>query len=308
MRIAPGALMLPVLCLAAAPASIGAPAGAAPAGDPAAPPTPPIVASAGAHPAAAAPAVVAPGVAGYGGVPAAADTCEQEQEEEDGAGRAAAEGAAGAVPVDTPEGEAGPPDGQELMRRAEAVYDTLRTLRARFHQSIEMRVFEPPREREGSGTWYQEKPSLFRMDFSDPEGDLIVSDGRHLWLYYPSTHPGQVIRSELGARGRGAAMADLQGRIFRLARTRYDVRYAGRDTLDGAPVHRVELDPRAGDADYRRVEVWLDAGSLLVRRLVFEDRGETVRTVTLDDIRTGLSLPDSLFRFRVPEGTEVFEG
>lgn len=200
------------------------------------------------------------------------------------------------------------PDAGELMRRAEAVYDTLRTLRARFDQVIEMRVFEPPRRREGAGVWYQEKPALFRMDFSDPEEDLIVSDGQHLWLYYPSTHPGQVIRSELGDRGRGAAMVDLQGRIFRLARTRYDVRYAGRDTLDGASVHRVELDPRSDEADYRRVEVWLDAGSLLVRRLVFEDRSETVRTVTLEDIRTGVSLPDSLFRFRVPEGAEVFEG
>lgn len=295
MRIAAGTLVLPLLCLAAAPA-----------GHPAAPP-PPADATAGAGPAATGPAGAAPAVAGSGGVPTVADTCDEERED-DGSGREAAAGPDAAAPVDTPEGDGGPPDGEDLMRRAAAVYDTLRTLRARFHQTIEMRVFEPPREREGSGTWYQEKPSLFRMDFSDPEDDLIVSDGRHLWLYYPSTHPGQVIRSALEARGRGAAMVDLQGRIFRLARTRYDVRYAGRDTLDGAPVHRVELEPRTGDADYRRVEVWLDAGSLLVRRLVFEDRGETVRTVTLDDIRTGVSLPDSLFRFQVPEGTEVFEG
>lgn len=200
------------------------------------------------------------------------------------------------------------PDGEELMRRAEAVYDTLRTLRARFRQTIEMRVFEPPRRREGSGTWYQEKPARFRMDFSDPEEDLIVSDGEHLWLFYPSTHPGQVIRSEMGSEGRGAAMVDLQGRIFLLARTRYDVTYAGRDSLDGVPVHRVELSPRSPEAAYRGVEVWLDAGSLLVRRLVLEDRSETVRTVTLDDLRTGVSLPDSLFDFRVPEGVEVFEG
>lgn len=298
MRIAAGALVLPLLWLAAAAPSSGVPSSAAPAVDPAAP--------AASGPAATGAAVMPLPVAASGGVAAAADTCEEEREDE--GGRAADAGPDGAVPVDTPEGDAGPPDGEELMRRAAAVYDTLRTLRARFHQTIEMRVFEPPREREGSGTWYQEKPSLFRMDFSDPEDDLIVSDGQHLWLYYPSTHPGQVIRSALEARGRGAPMVDLQGRIFRLARTRYEVRYAGRDTLDGAPVHRVELEPRTGDADYRRVEVWLDTGSLLVRRLVFEDRGETVRTVTLDDIRTGVSLPDSLFRFQVPEGTEVFEG
>ena len=233
-------------------------------------------------------------------------TCGHDASTEDEAGRQRGPGAdAEARREDAAEA---PPDGAELMRRAAAVYDTLRTLRARFRQTIEMQVFEPPRRREGSGVWYQEKPSRFRMDFSEPEEDLIVSDGEHLWLYYPSTHPGQVIRSELGAGGRGAPMVDLQGRIFQVARTRYDVRYAGRDTLAGAPVHRVELEPRSEAADYRRVGVWIDAESLLVRRLVFEDRSETVRTVTLDDIRTGVSLPDSLFRFRVPPDAEVFEG
>lgn len=252
------------------------------------------------------------GAAAAPGVGTVADTCEQETAGNDGAtdgeagagaskaGEAPAAGAA-PVPADTPDGEA-------LMRRAAAVYDTLRTLRARFHQTVEMTVFEPPRRREGTGTWYQRKPSRFRMDFADPEGDLIVADGRHLWLYYPSTHPGQVIRTQLDGRGRGAAMVDLQGRIFELARTRYDVRYTGRDTLSGAAVHRVELSPTTEQADYRRVGVWLDAGNLLVRRLVFEDRGQTVRTVTLDDIRTGVSLADSLFHFRIPDAAEVFDG
>lgn len=238
--------------------------------------------------------------------PARADTCEERErgapESEDAAADAREPAARGAAaPADTP-------DGEELMRRAASVYDTLRTLQARFHQTIEMQVFDPPRRREGHGRWYQRRPSLFRMDFTDPEEDLIVADGQHLWLYYPSTHPGQVIQSRLGSRRRGAAMVDLQGRIFELARTRYDVRYVGRDTLDGASVHRVELTPETSEADYRRVGVWLDAGSLLVRRLVFEDRGQTVRTVTLDDIRTGVSLPDSLFHFRIPETAEVFQG
>lgn len=241
-----------------------------------------------------------------GAVPARADTCEEKQAAASGGEQATSDGGESAAGGEA--ASADTPDGEELMRRAAAVYDTLRTLQARFHQTIEMQVFDPPRRREGQGHWYQRQPSRFRMDFTDPEEDLIVADGEHLWLYYPSTHPGQVIQTRLGTRRRGAAMVDLQGRIFQLARTRYDVRYVGRDTLDGASVHRVELTPRTSGADYRRVGVWLDAENLLARRLVFEDRGQTVRTVTLDDIRTGVSLPDSLFHFRIPETAEVFQG
>lgn len=204
---------------------------------------------------------------------------------------------------------ASPPDADSLLSEARARYESLGTLRARFTQSIEMRVFDPPRKREGSGTWYQERPDRFRMDFADPEGDVIVSDGDHLWLYYPSTHPGQVIRSELsGDRSRGTTAVDLQGRIFREASVHFDAAYAGEDSLDGHAVHRLVLEPRTAEAPYRRVELWLDAGSLLVRRLQLEDRSETVRTVTLDDLRPGVALPDTLFRFRPPADVEVFRG
>lgn len=203
-----------------------------------------------------------------------------------------------------------PPDAERILARARAAYDSLVTLRARFRQVIEMRVFEPPRRRAGTGTWYQEKPGLFRMDFDEPEGDLVVSDGRALWLYYPSTHPDQVVRSSLesASGGRSGEIVDLQGRILDRARTVYDARYVGRERVDGHGAHLVELTPRNQDAAYERVRLWIDVDRWLVRKLAFTDHSETVRTIVLDELETGVTLPDSLFRFEPPDGVEVFEG
>lgn len=200
------------------------------------------------------------------------------------------------------------PDAERIVRRAAATYDSLRSLRARFRQVLEMRVFDPPRRREGEGTWYQRKPSYLRMDFSEPEGDVIVSDGEHLWLHYPSTHPGQVVRTGLATPGRGAPAVDLQGRIFRQARTVYRPVHRGREEVTGRPAHVLELLPRGEGADYRKVRVWVDVESHLVRRLQFHDRSQTVRTITLDEIERDVALPDSLFRFEPPPDAEVFEG
>ncbi|MEE8487899.1 MAG: outer membrane lipoprotein carrier protein LolA, partial [Gemmatimonadota bacterium] len=92
---------------------------------------------------------------------------------------------------------AGPATAQEstddvraVLARAEAVYDGLNSLEAQFEQTIEVTLLG--RSRTGSGTWYQKGRGRFVMDFSDPVDDLIVADGSYLWLYYPSTHPGQV--------------------------------------------------------------------------------------------------------------------
>lgn len=217
---------------------------------------------------------------------------------------------AAATPYPIPAAVDSPPEAERILRRARAAYDSLRTLRARFRQVIEMRVFEPPRRRVGTGTWYQEKPGLFRMDFDDPEHDLVVSDGQALWLYYPSTHPGQVVRTGLdaGAGGRSGEIVDLQGRILERARTAYEARYVGREEVDGHGSHLVELVPRSGEAAYQRVRLWIDADRWLVRKLKFTDHSETVRTIVLDELRTGISLPDSLFRFEPPDSVEVFEG
>lgn len=218
------------------------------------------------------------------------------------------ESAAGAGPGPTAGACASAPDADEIVRRAAATYDSLRSLRAEFRQVLEMRVFDPPRRREGEGTWYQRKPSHLRMDFSDPEGDLIVSDGEHLWLYYPSTHPGQVVRTGLASPGRGTPAVDLQGRIFRRARSVYSAEHRGMEEVTGRTTHLLELRPREGETEYRKVRVWVDAESCLVRRLEFHDRSQTVRTITLDDLEPDVALPDSLFRFEPPADAEVFEG
>lgn len=198
-------------------------------------------------------------------------------------------------------------DVRALLARAEARYDSLTSLRAAFDQVVEVPLMD--RKREGHGTWYQEGRARFRMDFSDPPHDLIVADGRHLWLYYPSTNPGQVVRTTLEGDPTGTAMVDLEGRIFREARTGYRARLGGRETIDGVTTCRVDLEPEAGGGSaYRKVRVWVGARDHLVRRFEITEENETVRTITLTHLEPDAAIADSLFQFHAPAGVDVFSG
>jgi outer membrane lipoprotein carrier protein len=201
--------------------------------------------------------------------------------------------------------ETAEPDVRDLLARAEATYDGLRSLRARFDQTIEITLLG--RERSGSGDWYQKGRGRFKMDFSDPEGDLIVADGSTLWLYYPSTHPGQVIRSTIEANATGAGMVDLQGRIFEEASEAYEAVLDGRVEVEGHPTWLVSMTPR-DESPYRRVRVWIDVDSLLVRRFEITEENETLRTVVLRDLQPNAPIPDEVFSFTPPPGTDVFAG
>jgi len=198
-------------------------------------------------------------------------------------------------------------DVHALLGRAEARYDSLHSLRARFQQTIQVPLLD--KSREGHGTWYQEGRARFRMDFVEPAGDLIVADGAHLWLYYPSTNPGQVVRTTLEGDPTGVAMVDLEGRIFREARSGYGAKSEGPETIDGITTCRVRLTPRdQASTTYRKVRVWVGADDLLVRRFEITEENGTVRTVTLSHLHPDVAIADSLFRFTPPAGVDVFSG
>jgi len=197
------------------------------------------------------------------------------------------------------------PEVRDLLARAEQVYDGLSSMQAEFDQTIEIELLG--RKRSGTGTWYQKGKGRFKMEFADPAGDVIVADGSNLWLYYPSTHPGQVIRSTIDANTTGAGMVDLQGRIFDEAAEAYEAVFEGVEEVDGHSTWLVALTPRE-DSPYRLVRVWVDTERFLVRRFEITEENETLRTVVLRELQPNADIPDSTFSFTPPVGTDVFEG
>ena len=198
------------------------------------------------------------------------------------------------------------PDVRRILARADSVYDALSSLEAQFEQTIDVTLLG--RSSTGSGTWYQKGRGRFKMDFGPPKAeDEIVADGQHLWLYYPSTHPNQVIRSTIDANVTGAGMVDLQGRIFDEASEGYDAELEGRETFDGHGTLRILLTP-TGESPYRHVRVWVDDASYLVRKFEIMEDNETLRTVVLRELKPNAAIPDATFSFTPPTGADVFEG
>ncbi len=155
-------------------------------------------------------------------------------------------------------------DPLPILDRAGAAYEAAHTLAADFVQVVNNPLLGAPDTTRGK--LFQKPPSYFEMRFTVPQGDRIVADGRHLWLYTPSTTPGQVIRSAIPAVGtRGP---NLIGQFVDHARERYQARYVRSDTLSPDDVADViALVPKASDLPYRSAVIWVGRGDALVRRL-----------------------------------------
>src|SRR6266478_5859467 len=155
------------------------------------------------------------------------------------------------------------PDPWPILDRASATYQTITSLSADFVQVIVNPMIGTPDTTRGK--LYQMRPSRFAMRFTEPKGDRIVADGRYLWLYTPSTVPGQVIRSripEVGTTG-----PNLIGQFVERPRQRYDARYLRADSLPGGMADVVALVPKAKDQPYSEARIWVDRNNGLVRRI-----------------------------------------
>jgi outer membrane lipoprotein carrier protein len=210
-----------------------------------------------------------------------------------GAPLEAAPSGEGATPVTTDE-------AREVLLRAERAYDGVRSLRAEFIQDLTVPLLGSSQR--SRGQIFHRKPDRFLMRFSDPAGDVVVADGSHVWLYYPSTDPKQVIRTSIGQAGR----LDLQREFLSNPTERFEATLDGRESVDGRPARALTLVPR-GPSPYRRVRIWVDDRDGLVRRFEITESNDNVRRVELRGLEANATLADDLFTFTPPAGTEVFD-
>jgi len=193
-------------------------------------------------------------------------------------------------------------DSGPILDHASAAYQTIRTLSAEFVQIVSNPMIGSPDTTRGR--LYQMRPSRFAMRFTHPKGDRIVADGRDLWLYTPSTTPGQVIRSRIPDVGTGP---NLIGQFVERPRERYSARYLRADSLPDGMADVVALVPKQRDEPYTEAVIWVDRDDGLVRRLEISETQGQRRTVILKKLKVNAGVPSREFSFALPAGVRIVD-
>jgi outer membrane lipoprotein carrier protein len=190
-----------------------------------------------------------------------------------------------------------------VLDRASAAYQTVTSLSAEFVQVIANPLLGAPDTTRGK--FYQMRPSRFAMRFTHPRGDRIVADGRYLWLYTPSTTPGQVIRTAIPSVG--TTGPNLIAQFVERPRERYRARYLRADSLAGRMLDVVALVPRGSDLPYSEAVVWIDRNDGLLRRVEIVETSGQRRTLVFDKLAVNRGAPGREFTFSPPAGLRVVD-
>jgi outer membrane lipoprotein carrier protein len=188
-----------------------------------------------------------------------------------------------------------------VIDRAVSAYSRLKSMRAGFTQTLTNPLTGSTQTT--SGVILRKKPNLLSINFDS--GDRVAADGDTLWIYLPSSTPGQVMR--MPANGASAGAMDPAGEFLDSPRTRFTVTSSGIATLGGRPTHAVTLVPKRPNPNFTSAKVWIDDADSSIRQFDIETANGLKRHVVITSFTANPALSRSSFRFDVPKGAKIVD-
>ncbi len=181
----------------------------------------------------------------------------------------------------------------QALDRFNQFFAEMKTLQASFHQE----VFDDRGRRlqQSSGHLQLLRPGRFRWEYATPNQQLILADGKNLWIYDPDLEQATV---KPMAESLGSAPIALLTQFSTL-----EVAYAIRKGDAHDNLEWVQLIPKIQDTDFHRVEIGFDGKEL--RRMELYDQFGQKTVITLSELKMNEPINPSRFRFQAPAGTDI---
>ncbi|HKW49854.1 MAG TPA: outer membrane lipoprotein chaperone LolA [Gemmatimonadaceae bacterium] len=192
----------------------------------------------------------------------------------------------------------------DVLDRAVAAWGKVKTARATFEQTITNSLTGSSGN--ARGEFQQQRPNRLSIRFTDPAGDRIVADGASVWVYLPSSSPGQVLKRS--ASDAAAIPLDITGEFLTDPRRRYAVANAGIATVVGHAAHALTLTPKPDtQAPFTRATIWVDDDDGLIRQFETIEQSGVTRRVRITSLELNVPVERSAFTFTAPPGVRVLE-
>jgi outer membrane lipoprotein carrier protein len=192
-------------------------------------------------------------------------------------------------------------NAEAIIDRAVAAYGRLNSMRAEFRQTLTNPLTGSTQTT--TGVILRKKPNLLSINFAS--GDRVAADGSTLWVYLPSSTPGQVMRMPYS--GGNATALDPAREFLDSPRARFTVSASGSATIGGRATHAVTLVPKRANSNFTTAKVWIDDADSSIRQFDVENASGLKRHVVITSFTANPAINSSSFRFSVPKGAKVVD-
>jgi outer membrane lipoprotein-sorting protein len=191
--------------------------------------------------------------------------------------------------------------GGDLLDRAARTYRSAETLRATFEQTLTNPITKTSHA--ASGEVLQRGRAHVAFRFSEPPGDAIVIDGDVIWMYFPSTAKGQVLKMP---RVAGTGL-DFFSELLSAGRDHYLVARLPDEKVGAHSTAVFALTPKKPDGPFTRATLWLGREDAILWQLETVEPSGLVRRLEFTSVRFNAALPKGALTFVAPDGVRVID-
>jgi len=149
--------------------------------------------------------------------------------------------------------------------------------------------------RSAAGKLYLQKPGKFRWDYSQPSQQLILADGKQIWLYDKDLQQANVRDMDVSLASTPAVLLSGGATVS----SQFDVTALPKSNgLDW-----YQLVPKHPDTDFQMVRIGFNKGELA--SMFLADKLNQVTQLTFTNAQRNVKLIPDLFTFTPPPGVDV---
>lgn len=180
--------------------------------------------------------------------------------------------------------------GELLQEKLNAI----KSMTAQFNQVVKAKKREVSRS---SGTMALQRPGKFRWETKDPMEQLVVADGKKMWVYDVDLEQVTVKKQAKGLGGTAALF--LSGYDDTVTRDFNVSQQTSGKTMT------FDLKSKSSKENFQQIKLMFTQDNLT--GLELHDQLGQVTTVKLVQIKLNPQLPAKLFQFKPPKGTDVVQ-
>ena len=189
---------------------------------------------------------------------------------------------------------------EQLIAKAQEIYDKTVDLKAQFIQEVTIKSMKKTEREEG--TVYFKNPKMMLWDYTKPKDKKLVINAQKAWLYVPEDRMVYIQNTDDVYRSR-MAVKFLSG-IGKLAED-FQIRFTREAPLNEEGNYLLTLTAKDPGAGVDKLYLTLDGKTFQITQCRFNDSFGNTTRLRFSDIRTNNGLPEKFFTFKIPAGVEV---
>jgi outer membrane lipoprotein carrier protein len=187
-------------------------------------------------------------------------------------------------------------DVQAILSGVEKRYNNTQTLRVNFTQTDTQKG----RKRTAKGTLYLRKPGKMHWEYTEPAGQLFISDREFIYTYFPDEKRAEKMKFK-EVEDMRAPLAFLLGKL----NFKDDFKSFSASPQPNGGVLIVAT-PKSDRFPYSEVS-FLAMPDFSIQKLIVKMQDNAVNEFTFDSEKRNEPVADSMFRFTPPPGVEYVD-